>query len=136
MRNVLSRINILNLLVCRSISKSSRNRLISWFDRNDINISEEKSRREKIIKRKSIRDNNVVKIIQINNAFSINMLMFCDSENKSKSSILSLFVKSKNIKSWLAFLFFDVYFSVWFANFYIIRLKITSVIQTIIAFKT
>jgi len=37
--------------------------------------------------------------MRIDNVFSINMLMFCDSENESKSSILLLFVKLENIKS-------------------------------------
>jgi len=99
MRNVLSKINILNLLVCQSTSKSFCDKLISRFDRSNISTSKEKSRKEKIIKRKNVRDNSVVKIMRINNTFSTNILMFCDSKNESKSSILSLFVKSKNIKN-------------------------------------
>jgi len=99
MRNVLPKTNILNLLVCQSILKSSCDKLILKSSRNDISTSEEKFRKEKIIERKSVRDNNIVKVMRINNAFSTNILMFCDSENKSKSSILSLFVKLENIKS-------------------------------------
>jgi len=112
MRNVLSKTNILNLLVCRSILKSSRDALILKFDCNNINIDKEKSRKEKIIERKNVRDNNIVKIMRINNAFSTNILMFCDSENKSRSLILLSFVKSKNIKSRSTFLFLDVYFNI------------------------
>ncbi len=112
MRNVLSRINILNLLICRLILKSSRDKLIFRFDRNNINIDEEKFREKKIIEEKSVKDSNIVKIIQIDNAFSTNILMFCDSENKSKSSILLLFVRLKNIRSRLTFLFLNVYFSI------------------------
>jgi len=63
MRNVLSRIDILNLLICRLISKSSRDKLIFQFDCRDISTNEEKSREVKIIKKKSIKDNNIVKII-------------------------------------------------------------------------
>jgi len=81
------------------ISKSFRDKLISRFDRSNISINKKKSRKEKIIKKKSVRDNNVVKIMQINNVFSINMLMFCDSENKSKNLILSFFVKLENTRS-------------------------------------
>ncbi len=43
--------------------------------------------------------------MQTSNIFSINILMFCDSKNKSKSSILLFFVKSKNTRSRLVFLF-------------------------------
>jgi len=94
------------------ISKSSGNKLISRFDRNNININKKKSREKKITKKKNIRDNNIVKIIQIDNAFSTNMLMFCDSENKSKNLILLLFVRLENIKNRLTFLFLNVYSSV------------------------
>jgi len=99
MRNVLSKINIFNLLVCRLILKFSRDRLISQFDCNNINTNEEKSREKKITKKKSVKNNTTIKIMQINNIFSTNILMFCDSDSESKSSILLFFVKSKNIKN-------------------------------------
>ncbi len=54
MRNVLSRINIFNLLICRSISKSSRDKLISQFEHNKISKDKEKFQKEKSIKKKSI----------------------------------------------------------------------------------
>ena len=50
--------------------------------------------------------------MQTNNIFFINILIFCDSKNKSKSLILLLFVKLENIKNQLTFLFLDLYFSI------------------------
>jgi len=73
--------------------------LILQFNRDEININEEKSREETSIERKNVRNANVIKIMRTNNAFSTNMLMFCDSKHENKSSISSFFVKSKNIKS-------------------------------------
>ena len=99
MRNILLKTNILNLLNCRNITKSSSNKLIFRSNYNKINIDKEKSQKEKSTKRKSIRNTNIVKIIQIDNIFSTNIQIFCDSKNKSKSSILLLFVKLENIKS-------------------------------------
>ena len=37
--------------------------------------------------------------MRTNNAFSTNILMFCDNKHENKSLISLLFVKSKNIKS-------------------------------------
>ncbi len=37
--------------------------------------------------------------MRISNAFSTNMLMFCDSMHESESLILSLFVKFENTKN-------------------------------------
>ncbi len=50
--------------------------------------------------------------MQTNNVFSTNILMFCDSKNKSKSSILLFFVKLENTRSRLTFLFLNFYSSV------------------------
>jgi len=99
MQNVLSKTNIFNLLICQLISKFSRDKLISQSSCKSISIDKKKFRKEKITRKKSVRDNNIIKIMRIDNVFSTNMLIFCDSENESKSSILLLFVKSKNIKS-------------------------------------
>jgi len=98
------------LSVRQLILKSSCDKLISRFDYNEISTNEEKSRK-KNMKKKSIRDNNIVKIMRTNNIFSINILIFCDSENESKSLISSLFVKLENIKNRSTFLFLDFYFS-------------------------
>ncbi len=65
-----------------------------------------------MVKKKNIRDININIIIQTNNIFLNNILMFCDNKNKSKSSILLFFIKLKNIRSQLIFLFFDFYFSI------------------------
>ncbi len=43
MQNVLFKINIFNLLTCRSISKFSRNKLISQSRHNKINKDKKKS---------------------------------------------------------------------------------------------
>jgi len=99
MRNVLFKTNIFNLLVCQLSSKSFCNKLISRFDRNKISTSEKKSREETNIKKKNIRNISVIKIMRTNNVYSINLLMFCNSENENESLILSFFVKLKNIKS-------------------------------------
>jgi hypothetical protein len=99
MRNILLKIDIFNLLNCRNITKSVRDKLIFQFDYNKININKKKSRKEKSAKKKSIKDIILVKIMRTSNVFSTNILIFCDSENESKSSILLFFIKSKNIKS-------------------------------------
>jgi len=46
-----------------------------------------------------MRDTSVTKIIQISNIFLTNILIFCDSKKKSKSSILLFFVKLENTRS-------------------------------------
>jgi hypothetical protein len=112
MRNFLSKISIFSLLICQLILKSSRDKLVSQFNYNEISINEEKSQEETSVKKKSIKNASIIKIMRTKNAFSTNMLMFCDSKYESKSSISSLFVRLKNIKSRLIFLFFDFYFSV------------------------
>ncbi len=99
MRNVLSKTNILNLLVRQLILKFSRDKLVSQFDRNEISINEEKFREKTSAKKKSVRNADIIKIMRTNNAFSTNMLMFCDNEYENKSSISSFFVKLKNIRS-------------------------------------
>ena len=43
MRKVLSKTNIFNLLICRSILKFLCNKLISWFSYKKININKENS---------------------------------------------------------------------------------------------
>jgi len=41
---------------------------------------------------------NVIKIMRTSNVFLTNILIFCDSKNESRSSILLLFVKLKILK--------------------------------------
>jgi len=48
--------------------------------------------------------------MQTNNAFSTNILMFCDNIHESKSSILLFFVKFENIKNRLIFFIFRLVF--------------------------
>jgi hypothetical protein len=50
--------------------------------------------------------------MQIDNAFLVNILMFCDKENENKSLKLSHFEKSKDVRSLLTFLFLSAYFNV------------------------
>jgi len=50
--------------------------------------------------------------MQINNAFSTNILIFCDRENENKSLELSHFKRSKDIRSSLTFLFLNAHFNV------------------------
>jgi len=95
MRNDLSKIDIFDLLICWSILKFFYDKLVSWFDRSNISTNKEKSWEKKFIKEKSVKIRNIIKIMRIDNAFSTNILMFCDSENKSKNSILLFFVKLK-----------------------------------------
>ncbi len=70
-----------------------------------------------------VRHLQLIKVIQITNIFSTNILMFCDNIYENKNLILLLFLKFENIKNRLTFLFFNLDFSVWFVNFFIIRLK-------------
>jgi hypothetical protein len=63
------------------------------------------------------------------------MLIFYNRESENKSLKLSYFEKSKNIKSWLTFLFLNIYFNIWFAKYYITKFKITIVKETNIVFK-
>ncbi len=62
--------------------------------------------------KKSIRNDDIDKIMRTNNAFLIDILMFCNKENENKSLKLSHFKRSKNIKSLLIFLFLNTYFNV------------------------
>jgi len=50
--------------------------------------------------------------MQTSKAFLTNILMFCDSIHENKSSILSLFVRFKNTKNQLIFLFLNLHFNV------------------------
>jgi len=50
--------------------------------------------------------------MRIDNAFSIDILMFCDKESENESLKLSHFEKSKDIKSSSIFLFLNAYFNV------------------------
>jgi len=50
--------------------------------------------------------------MRINNAFSTNMLMFCDRENENESLELSHFERLKTIKNLSIFLFLNAYFNV------------------------
>ncbi len=50
--------------------------------------------------------------MRINNAFSTNILMFCDKESVNKSLKLSHFEKSKDIKNRSTILFLNAYFNV------------------------
>ena len=70
-----------------------------------------------------VRHLQLIKVIQITNIFSTNILKICDNIYENKNLILLLFLKFENIKNRLTFLFFNLDFSVWFVNFFIIRLK-------------
>jgi len=92
----LSRTNIFNLLIYQLISIFFCNKLISQSEHNKIN------RNKKSFKKKStkkIQNTNIIKIIQTDNIFSTNILIFCDNIYKSKNSILLFFVKFENIKN-------------------------------------
>jgi len=93
--------NKLNLLIRKFASKCSRNKIISCnqYKQDKINNNKDKSIKNKNVKKKNICNANVNKIMQINNTFSTNMLMFCDKENKNKSLKLSNFKRLKNIKN-------------------------------------
>jgi len=91
--------NIFNLLVYRSISNFFCNKLIFQSEYNKINKDKEKSQKEKNTKKKNIRNTDIIKIIQTDNIFSTNILIFCNSIYKSKSSILLLFVRFENIRN-------------------------------------
>jgi len=93
----LFRINILNLLVSRLILKFSCNKLVSQSKHNNISIN--KKSFKKNIKEKSIWSINKIKIIQTNNIFLTNILMFCNNIYKSRNSILLLFIKFEDIRN-------------------------------------
>ena len=114
MQYVLSIIDKLNLLVRKFASKLSRNEIIfrDQFKRSEINSDKDKSVENKNVKGKNVRSVNVNKIMRINNAFLIDMLIFCDKESENKSLKLLHFKRSKNIKSLLTFLFLNAYFNV------------------------
>jgi hypothetical protein len=114
MQYILFIINKLNLLIRKFTSKFSRNKIISCnqFKQNKINNNKNKSIEDKNIKEKSICNTNINKIIQINNAFSINILIFCNRKSKNRSLKLSHFERLKNIKSLSTFLFLNAYFNI------------------------
>ncbi len=47
MRNILSKTNIFSLLICRSISKFSCNKLVFQFERNKISKDKKKFKKKK-----------------------------------------------------------------------------------------
>lgn len=94
MQNVLLKTNILDLLVCQFELKSSRDKLILSSNYSKIDTSEDKSRDEK-----SIRYTDVVKIIQRNNIFLINILIFRNREIASRSREQSLFERFANFRN-------------------------------------
>ncbi len=55
MRNTLLEIYIFNLLNCRNITKSFRDKLIFQFNCNKININKKKSRKEKSAKKRVLK---------------------------------------------------------------------------------
>jgi len=87
MQYVLFIIDKLNLLVRKFASKSSRDRIIprGQSKQDEIDNSKGKSIEDKSVKEKSIYNINVDKIMRIDNAFSTNILMFCDRESKMKA---------------------------------------------------
>ena len=100
MQYVLFITNKLNLLIRKFASKLSRDKIISrdQFRRSEINNDEDKSVKGKSVKKKSVRSVGVDKVMRIDNAFSTNMLMFCDREGENGSLELLHFKRSKNIK--------------------------------------
>jgi len=66
----------------------------------------------KMLKKKNICNTNVNKIMQINNIFLTNMLMFYNKKNENKSLKLLHFERLKNIRSLLTFLFLNAYFNI------------------------
>ncbi len=114
MQYVLFITNKLNLLVRKFASKFSRNKIISrnQSKQEKINNNKDKSIEDKSIKKKSIYNIDINKIMQIDNAFSINILIFCNKENENKSLKLLHFEKSKNIKNLSTFLFLNAYFNI------------------------
>jgi hypothetical protein len=88
------------LLIRKFASKFSYNQIIlcNQSKQDKINSNKDKSIKDKSIKEKSICNIDVNKIIQIDNIFLINILMFCNKENKNKSLKLLYFEKSKILK--------------------------------------
>jgi len=100
MQYVLFMTNKLNLLVRKFASKLSRDEIIprGQSRRSELDSDEDKSDEGKSVEEKSVRSVGVNKIMRIDNAFSTNMLMFCDRESENESLELLHFKKSKNIK--------------------------------------
>jgi len=69
------------------------------FNRDKIIISKEKNKEKKSVKETNVRNVNVIKIMQTNNAFLNTILIICDSEFESESAKSSFFIKLKNIKN-------------------------------------
>ena len=68
------------------------------FERGEIDSGEDKSVEGKSVEEKSVRSAGVGKVMRIDNAFSTNMLMFCDREGENGSLELLHFERSKDIK--------------------------------------
>ncbi len=100
MQYVLFIIDKLNLLVRKFASKPSRDGIISrnQFEQDEINNDEGKSVEDKSVEGKNVRSASVNKIMRIDNAFSTNILMFCDRESENESLELLHFKRSKDIK--------------------------------------
>jgi len=114
MQYVLFIINKLNLLIRKFVSKLSRDEIISrgQFRRSEIDNDKNKSVKDKSVKEKSVYSVDVNKIMRINNAFLIIILMFCNKESENESLKLSYFEKLKNIKSSSSFSFLNAYSNV------------------------
>jgi hypothetical protein len=97
---VLFMTNKLNLLVRKFASKPSRDEMIprGQFGRGEIDSGKDKNVEGKSVEKKSVRSVGVDKVMRIDNAFSTNMLMFCDREGENGSLELLYFKRSKNIK--------------------------------------
>jgi len=61
--------------------------------------------------KKSVYNASGNKIMRTNNAFSTNILMFCDKKSENEILKLSHFERSKNIKNLSTFLFLNAYFN-------------------------
>ena len=93
MQYILFITNKFNLLIWKLTLKFSCNRIISRNKSRQDKINNNKNKRfeDKNIKEKSVCNTNIDKIIQIDNIFLTNILMFCDKENKDKSLELLYF---------------------------------------------
>ncbi len=89
-----------------------KSKIKSTISLDEINNNKDKSVEDKSIKEKSVCNTNVDKVMQIDNAFSINILMFCNKESENKSLKLSHLKRLKNIRNSSDFLFLNAHFNV------------------------
>lgn len=91
MQRVLLKTNIFNLINCTR-NKYSRNNLVSASTCRDLS-TKEKEKRDNSIDRKSIYSSNIIKIIQLDNAYIIEILIICNSALANSNQTLSRYIK-------------------------------------------